>query len=246
MAYKHNPKTEGSGIVCAIPHKEKCPIECPDCFFQSGRSYLEPLEDNLPNMPEPDDYHQRIVRVNDGHDSNIDRELVMKAVSHIPDVFYNTSIPTDLESFDDPVVLTLNPGRMTDRDFHRLEDIPENLMFVRFRVNTWNNFLFREAVQFYGDHKVPVVATFIAYYQETIPEEHKQFYVFKKRTLNSYWVIKTDKWREIMDHWRDTSYEKWVSTCSRIEGERGERGCRFCGVCLREYYATWERINRGF
>jgi len=39
MGYKENPKTKGSGIVCAIPQKGICPNRCEDCFFQSGRSY---------------------------------------------------------------------------------------------------------------------------------------------------------------------------------------------------------------
>ncbi len=38
MDYKENPKTKGSGIICAIPQKGICPSKCPDCFFQSVRS----------------------------------------------------------------------------------------------------------------------------------------------------------------------------------------------------------------
>jgi len=52
--YKENPKTKGSGIICCIPQTGICPQKCDDCFFQSGRSYLEPLVDNLPNMPDFD------------------------------------------------------------------------------------------------------------------------------------------------------------------------------------------------
>jgi len=52
MTYKENPKTKGSGILCAIPQTGRCPMQCSDCFFQSGRSFLEPLDENLPNMPE--------------------------------------------------------------------------------------------------------------------------------------------------------------------------------------------------
>lgn len=51
MRYKENPKTKGSGIIACIPQTGVCPNKCEDCFFQSGRSYLEPLEENLPNMP---------------------------------------------------------------------------------------------------------------------------------------------------------------------------------------------------
>ena len=68
MSYIENPKTKGSGIISCIPQKGICPNTCEDCFFQSGRSYLEPLDENLPNLPEEVDY--QIVRVNDGNDSN--------------------------------------------------------------------------------------------------------------------------------------------------------------------------------
>ena len=50
MPYKENPKTKGSGIICCIPQKGTCPNNCEDCFFQSGRSYLEPLSENLPRV----------------------------------------------------------------------------------------------------------------------------------------------------------------------------------------------------
>ncbi len=49
MSYKENPKTKGSGIISCIPQKGVCPNKCEDCFFQSDRSYLEPLGENLPS-----------------------------------------------------------------------------------------------------------------------------------------------------------------------------------------------------
>jgi hypothetical protein len=76
MTYIENPKFKGSGILACIPQTGKCPNNCTDCFFQSGRSYLEPLEQNLPNMPPIELASTQVVRVNDGHDSNIDREKV--------------------------------------------------------------------------------------------------------------------------------------------------------------------------
>lgn len=45
-----NPKCKGSGIITCIPQAGRCPNNCADCFFQSGRSYLEPLEENLPQQ----------------------------------------------------------------------------------------------------------------------------------------------------------------------------------------------------
>jgi hypothetical protein len=237
--YKENPKTKGSGIVCAIPQTGTCPNKCEDCFFQSGRSYLEPLNENLPNLPS--DVNNRVVRVNDGNDSNFRQDFVIACSEIYPMKFYNTSISKNLEKFDAPVVLTINPGKITDTNFHRLNDIPPNLMFVRFRVNMWNLELLDEAIDWYSDNSVPVILTFMAYFKESIPRQWKFAYTFRKRTLNSYWAITTGAWEKIMFIYR---YNKWVYSCGKIEGEKGTTACRHCGNCLREYFATMERTRR--
>ena len=40
----------------------------------SGRSYLEPLDENVPNLPDVASALNRVVRVNDGNDSNVGQE----------------------------------------------------------------------------------------------------------------------------------------------------------------------------
>ncbi len=240
--YKENPKTKGSGIMCAIPQTGRCPNNCLDCFFQSGRSFLEPLEENLPNMPDLRDVvlYNRIVRVNDGNDSNIKRSLVMKETKQYPMKFYNTSLPIDLEDFDAPVVLTLNPGEMTDYKWHKLDPISNNLMFVRIRTNMWNiTRLVVPAVKYYTTREISVILTFMAYYDtmDKIPEHHREAYEFRKRTINSYNAIKTKAWRRIMKEFRDNKY---IYSCGR---EGITSGCKFCGNCLREYFSTMERIR---
>ncbi|KKL91472.1 hypothetical protein LCGC14_1894270, partial [marine sediment metagenome] len=90
--YIVNPKTKGSGILACIPQTGRCPMECDDCFFQSGRSFLEPLDENTPNMPSYGKALDRVVRVNDGNDSNINKKEVMEATRKYPMKFYNTSI----------------------------------------------------------------------------------------------------------------------------------------------------------
>jgi len=237
MSYIENPKTKGSGIICCIPQTGKCPVGCDDCFFQSGRSYLEPLEENLPNMPELEDTIDRVVRVNDGNDSNNGTISVCLATRKYRNAFYNTSIPKKLEFFVDPVVLTVNPGNMTDCKAHLLDPIPNNLMFVRVRANTWNVRVINDAVAHYTAKDVPVVLTFMAYYTETIPKEHKQYYGYRKRTLNSYWVITQEGWDEVYGRYKHNPY---VYTCGR---DADTHACKFCGNCLREYYATLERIR---
>lgn len=242
MSYKENPKTKGSGIISCIPQKGTCPNKCEDCFFQSGRSYLEQLQENLPNMPTIKMAKGRVVRVNDGNDSNVQKDKVIFSTRRYPMKFYNTAIPKELDKFDAPVVLTLNPGMMTDKDVYLLDPIPKNLMFVRVRINTWNLDLVKKVVEYYSTREVPVVLTFMAYFgtAAAIPEEHKADYIFRQRTLNSYWAIITDAWEKVMARYK---YNKWVYSCGKIEGEKGTTACRHCGNCLREYFATMERMR---
>jgi len=242
MPYKENPKTKGSGVICAIPQKGTCPINCDHCFFQTGRSFLEPLDENTPNMPPLEEAEGRIVRVNDGNDSNYRRPQVIERTAKYTDKFFNTSILTDIQGFPGPVVLTINPGRMTDERFHQLPFPPKNLMFVRIRVNTWNLDMVRQAVEYYSRREVPIVLTFMAYHdEESIPAGvPRADYVHRKRTSNEYWAISTDAWRRVMEEFQDN---KWVYSCSKIEGERGTSACSRCGNCIREYFNTKERLR---
>lgn len=241
MKYRVNPKTKGSGIIACIPQVGECPNQCEDCFFQSGRSYLEPLDENLPNMPTQEESFDRIVRVNDGNDSNVQRDLVIESTKIYPQRFYNTAIPHELDKFGAPVVLTVNPGTMTDENYHQLDPIPDNLMFVRVRVSTWNLSMVDEAVEYYTTREVPVVLTFMAYFNQEVPEDHRENYTFRKRTLNSYWAITTDAWKKVMSRYQ---YNYWVHSCGKVEGEKGKTSCRHCGNCLREYFATMERLRQ--
>jgi len=242
--YKENPKTAGSGIVCAIPQTGPCPNGCEDCFYQAGRSYLEPLAANLPNLPSAAMTTGRVVRINDGNDSNVRRSEVVAAAGRYAMRFYNTAIPDDLAGFDAPVVLTVNPGTMTDRAFHQLAKIPSNLMFVRVRTNTWNlDTVVRPAVAYYASRSVPAVLTFMAYFHGTVAQAYRNDYVFRRRTLNHYQAIRTAAWRRIMRIWEGGPEEKWVYSCGKLEGENGDTSCKRCGNCLREYFAAMERIK---
>lgn len=237
VVWHWNPKIKGSGIIECIPQTGRCPVGCDDCFFQSGRSYLEPLDENLPHIPTEEMAKGRVVRMNDGNDSNVQRDLVEEVAQTYEDYFFNTSIPKDLGSFSGPVVLTVNPGKMTDNDFHKLDKALLNLMFVRVRVNTWNLHTVTEpAVMHYTKLGIPVVLTFMAYYTETVPEKHRYKYEWKQRTINSYWVMKR-RWMDIIE----TMFEDntLVYSC----GRRGQYACFLCGNCLREYHAAKERLR---
>jgi hypothetical protein len=166
--------------------------------------------------------------------------LVTSVTKQFPMKFYNTAIPKNLGGFDAPVVLTVNPGKQTDDSWAKVFHTP-NLMFVRVRANLWNSGLTNEAIQYYSGLEVPIILTFMAYYEiESIPQSWRWGYIQRKRTINSYWAITTDAWLEIMDKYR---LNKWVYPCGKIEGEKGTTACRHCGNCLREYFATIERMK---
>jgi hypothetical protein len=188
-------------------------------------------------MPSKKEALGRIVRMNDGNDSNHYRKLVIEASKLYDEVFFNTSIPKDLEGFGSPVVLTVNPGKMTDDYAHFISEVPSNLMFVRFRTNTWNLELCDKVVEYYSSHNVSTVLTFMAYYNETIQKEHKKFYSFRKRTTNSYWVINPDVWDDIMNKYSENQF---VYSCGK---NANTFKCSRCGTCLREYYYTKERVR---
>jgi len=245
MAYIENPKTKGSGILCAIPQKTKCPMKCKGCFYQSGRGYLEPLVEHLPNLPDPKWANDNgyIVRMNDGNDSNVEREKVIEAASKYKDVFYNTAIAK--LDFPGPVVLTVNPGALTDTSFLKVK--PEkNLMFVRFRTNLWNTPLCEDVVKYYTSKGVPVVLTFMAYDDlNDIPEGARFNYPLQERTTNTYYAISHAAWELIMMHWKDNPL---VYSCGRygcVRWKGGQTGCEYCGNCLREYYRTKLRMHEG-
>lgn len=242
MSYIENPKTKGSGIVCCIPQRGRCPNECEDCFFISGRSYLEPLDENTPNMPTLEEVGNRIVRVNDGNDSNNDLSLVIKMTEEYPLKFYNTINMDMLAQVHSPTVLTVNPGNMTDTAWQAVpKPITNILMYVRIRTNTWNVSLVREAVRYYTTLGVPCVLNFMAYWKNTVHIGCQHTYQYRRRTLNKYWAIEFIPWRNIMDIFAKNPL---VYSCGR-EGRGQPTGCKYCGNCLREFYNTKERMRVG-
>lgn len=244
MSYIENPKTAGSGILCCIPQTGRCPNGCKDCFFQSGRSYLEPLTEHLPNMPTEEQAAGMVVRVNDGNDSAVDLPLVVAKTANYKDRFFNTATG-DPGEFPGPVVVTVNPGKHTDHSPRLFAPTP-NLMFVRVRTNTWNLSVVDAAITWYTrlfKRPVPVVLTFMAYQDvNDIPPDHRPHYVERIRTTNSYWAITTAAWKMIMDR---CFPNKLVYSCGTLEGELGDTKCKYCGNCLREYYATKTRLQQG-
>lgn len=180
-----NPKLAGSRLVECIPQTGECPMGCAECFYNGGRFYRTLDEPLLPTLEEA---RGRIVRVNSGHDSNIGRGAVIAATEKYPHKFYNTSIAQfnfeDAEHRQWPVVFTCN-GRST-----QLVQCPPNVMFVRVRANTWETTAQDVIVRYYQRQNVPVVITFMRYYDKSaIPEGvmARGDYVWREHLLNEYW-----------------------------------------------------------
>ena len=182
--------------------------------------------------------------MNYGDGSSNGRVLTRRVSERYGHVFFDTANPVDLAAYPGPVVLTVNPGAMADTRFYRLSGYPMNLMMVRAQANTWNLSAVDDIVDLYTSDDIPVVLTFLAYPKKwrCIPEDHHSNYTEWKRMSNPYMAITTDAWRAVMSRYRDNIL---VSSCGKIEGERGSGKCRYCGVCLREYFATSERMRAG-
>ncbi len=225
-----NPKLEGSGLVDVIPQTGKCPMKCLECYYNEGffRTLDEPL------MVTIEEAEGKIVRINSGHDSNINKELVIKATKIYRHKFYNTSIPNF--DFPGPVVFTYN-SRDTDFTFYEVEDV-SNMMFVRIRVDTWNLIkVVDPAVTYYTKKGIPVVLTFMRYRNKDNVKKLKDYY-FKKHILNSYWLIKAGLWRKIMDRYKGNNL---VFSC----GTPKSSFCKDCQNCEKLYWKFyWQKITK--
>lgn len=235
MTYIPNPKLEGSNIVACVPQDGFCKWKCPDCFFNRPGNYLGP--EPKANVPPVELTKGKIVRVNDVNDSWHDRGRVLGVTRRFKDRFYNTSWNCDLSVFEYPVVLTANPHANTDITFHKLDPIPENLMFVRARVNVWNARLIDEIVDYYTAREVCVILTYMAYYETPVPVEYQHLYMLKRRTLNEYWRIKPEAWYAIAERY---CRNPLVFTCGI--GPWHHR-CKDCGNCTSLYVAAMKRLG---
>lgn len=239
VKYIENPKTKDSGIVCCIPQTGECPNRCRDCFYQSGRSYLEPLSENLPNIPPKELTDGRVVRVNDGHDSAVDFRRVLEMTAPFQDKFYNTSIAEGPDLLKWATVLTVNPGDLTDYTFHKVDS--PYLMMVRARANLWNTQVLENIVDFYAlKRSVAVIITWMNYTSTpAIPEAWRSFYGPLTHVQNEYLSVHPES-RWLLDYLFTNPN---VYECGKL--------CKDCGNCIREYYKwkvrfkKWEETGRG-
>lgn len=259
--YIENPKTVGSNIVTCKPQKGKCPIDCNQCFANRDGSYITGFHSNIPSTEEVSD---RIVRVNDLNDSNIQRTLVIETARQYKDYFFNTSLPNN--DFPGPVVLTVNPKEEDCGIFPDQFDKPlDNIMFVRVRISPANlNLVDLLIDSWVNTERIPVVLTFMSYYnqlppgtsvkeihssqyflnEELIPENHRELqeepvYEWKIRHINQYWCP-TNVFKKYVLHKMNKVGGRLVTMCGTLQSDY----CRDCKNCEIYYWQTKKRLEQ--
>lgn len=267
---KPNPKTDGSGIIACRPQIGICPNTCNQCFYNRPEAfYCDILE---PYIPSPVDKSglpiEDIVRMNDGHDSNIQKDLVIETAQKYKHYFFNTSIPK--LDFPGPVVLTVNPkeeeapvlpqdivfkGTSGPKDiveyYKQLkEGLPSNIMYVRLRVSTTNLNHIEQAVSEWSQNGIPVVLTFMAYYEETalpsmiLPTDDTDAdnvgicYTWKQRHINSYYCPTRNYMAYVLKRMKKVG-GRLVTMCGTLDSP----WCRDCGNCKRYYQETMKHLR---
>jgi len=233
-----NPKMKGTELLDCIPQTGQCPIGCAECFYNSDGWFRTK---DLPLIPLEDDpaLAGKVVRMNSGHDSNIERERVIEQAIKYPNFFFNTSVPKF--DFPGPVVFTCNGkpavGERAPADSKAiLTEEVENLMFVRFRMNTWNKKLADSVVHWYTTRGIPVVITFMRYLNlDSIPVEERENYEWKKHVTNDYHSLKQKARDEIMARWASNVL---VYSC----GMSDSSFCKDCGNCFYLYW-RWKKFR---
>ena len=231
---KRNPKQDGSILYDCIPQAGPCPNQCNQCYYNRiGAFYLPIITPHFPSVEEVGD---GIVRVNSGHDSNIERDYVISSTRSYKKRFFNTSI-TNLH-FPDPVVLTVNPREEEEAFLPIFLTIKEikRLMFVRIRVSSTNLEFVIQAAEAWGEAGVPVVLTFMRYYEQTeYDKQLKIFYKKRKSISNVYWCPTPTFMRATLAFVQQFNSE--IKMCGTPESSY----CRDCMNCANFYYKTKER-----
>jgi hypothetical protein len=190
--YTPNPKLVNSGMWACRPQTGRCPNGCSECYYNHPGYYEDITQ---PSVPDPADVGDDIVRMDDGHDSNLQRELVVQTAAQYKNVFYNTSIAR--LNFDAPVVLTANP-REEQSDTWAWPDAvgyPINLMAVRIRLTPANVSDTTRLLMEWTDRGVAVLVSHMRYYTQDAlfdmlvgaPTVSSADYDFHKHVLNDCW-----------------------------------------------------------
>ncbi len=238
---KRNPKQADSNLYDCIPQIGPCPIGCNQCFYNRPGAFYVPIDQ--PHFPSLEEVGDGIVRVNCGNDSNNQREHVIASTAHYPRRYFNTSVPKF--DFPGPMVLTANPREEVPayQPIFLWDGPPANLMFVRLRVSSTNLHHIAEAVKRWAGQDVPVVLTFMAYYdaEPQVPPEVSAAvggpcYEWRVRHINSYFCPTADFVRHVMRRYRGN---RLVSYCGSLEGSY----CRLCRNCETHYWQAVKRLK---
>lgn len=246
---KRNPKQEGTNLWDCVPQTGPCPMNCHQCFYNRLGAFYVPID--KPHIPSPKEVGNGIVRMNCGHDSNIQREKVIETAQKYKNYFFNTSIPN--LDFPGPVVFTANPKE--EDSYIRPVEIPlDNLMFIRLRVSPTNLDIIEEAVSDWTTQNIPVVLTLMAYYDQLPPgaEKGKEFnpvvyhrnlidtptHEWKQRHINSYWCPTVEYKKYIVRRMKAIG-NTMVTLC----GTYNSNWCRDCHNCESYYWQTKKHLE---
>ena len=83
---------------------------------------------------------------------------------------------------------------------------------------------------------VPVVLTFMAYYEEE--PEHKENYIWKKRHINSYWCPTKEFMQNILEKAKKIG-GRMVVLCSDFDAYK----CQACRNCETYYWQTIKHMK---
>ncbi len=256
MATLRNPKQEGSNLWDCIPQKGPCPMNCNQCFYNRPGTFYAGMD---PLVPIPEEVGEGIVRMNCGHDSNIEKDLVIETAKKYKKFFFNTSIPKF--DFPGPVVFTANPK---EEEYTYLPSYKDdwnfnNLMFVRLRVSPTNFHLIENAVRSWVRYQVPVVLTFMAYYDQIPPgcekvdeisccgqihdswrrfSKEEVIYIWKVRHINSYWCPTKEFMGYVLRRMKLVG-GRLVTMCGTLDSN----WCRDCRNCEDYYYQTVKHMK---
>ena len=224
-----NPKLEQSGLIDAVPQNGSCPLRCNACFF--NLTWYTKHKPILPNARMVNKLGL-ICRVNSGHDSNLQREMVVAKTAKYHRKFYNTSIANF--NFPAPVVFTCNPD---ENSYAALAPITPNLMAVRIRTHPGMLRYVYEAIGHYA-YSVPIILTWMRYSAESaIPRGQRQHYERSVHVINPWWQLIPDSKREIMAQLRQANPD--IYQCGTYESSL----CRECLNCVRFYWRAMRRME---
>lgn len=242
-----NPKQVDSSLYDCRPQTGTCPIGCSQCFYNRPDAFY--CDINEPNIPDPAEVGNSIVRMNCGHDSNLQRKLVIATAGQYKNFFFNTSIPN--YDFPGPVVLTINCCEEEPKRAIRPPTIiPPNLMFIRIRASASNLGDVHRLVTDWSLSDVPIVITFMAYYDDEVVEkvidnrhafyvgiDPNEMYEYKTRHINKYWCPTREMKMTTMKSLNVEGNRLLTACC--LDSEY----CKDCRNCESYYWITRGRLD---